>query len=215
MLVIAKSAPGPALGHEVPRVLLGIGRPRVLLRERGHPDAEIADRPDQADQIRRVAKALRMGEPVGVRVTRRVTAQGEHVVHPDRGVRADHLPELGHRVVHRGQVPDRGERGLLGDPARHPDRPVPGRSAGAVGHRDEGRPQRLELPDRQPQLLFLGLRLGRHELERERLAPGREQVADQRGGGRWRGWLAARCASRPRFAAGAAGSAACSQRSRC
>ena len=171
---------GPALGHEVAHVRLGVGRARVLLRERGHPDAEVAGRPDQPDQLRRVAQPVGVRNPVGVRVAGRVTAQREHVAHAHRRIGPDHLPELGHRVVHRGEVADRGQRGLLGDPAGDPDRPVPGRPAGPVGHRDEGGPQRLELPDRPPELGFLGLGLGRHELERERLAAGREQVADQR-----------------------------------
>ena len=64
----------------------------MLLREGGHPDAEVAGRPDQADQLGCVGEAVRVRDPVAVRVAGRVTAQGEHVAHPDRGVGPDHLP---------------------------------------------------------------------------------------------------------------------------
>ena len=47
------------------------------------------------------------------------------------------------------------------------ERPVAGGAAGAVGHRDERRPQRLQLADRAPEHLLAGLVLGREELEGE------------------------------------------------
>ena len=60
-------------------------------------------------------------------------------------------------------------------------RAVAGRAARAVRHRDEGRVERLEIEEG---LLERGLglvRLGREELERERAAPGGEQLADGQG----------------------------------
>ena len=54
-------------------------------------------------------------------------------------------------------------------------------AAGAVGHRDERRPQRLELADRAPQHLLAGLVLGREELEGEGPPALPQQVADARG----------------------------------
>ena len=173
--------PGPALADEVLDVGVQVGRARVLLREGSDADAEVTGRPDEPDQVVGVRQALRVRRPLRVRVARRVPAQGQHVPHADRRVGADDVPELGDRMVHRGEVPHWGERGLLGDPPSHPDRAVPGRAARTVGDRDERRPQRLELPDRPPKLLLLGVALRRHELEREGLTAGRDQVPD--GGG--------------------------------
>ncbi len=80
------------------------------------------------------------------------------------------MPELGDGVIDRGEVPDRRERRLRRDPAGDPHGAVPGRAARTVGNRDEGGPQRLKPPDREPQLLLIGICLRRHELERERPA---------------------------------------------
>ena len=81
-------------------------------------------------------------------------------------------------VAHAGEVCHRQHRGLAGDPFGDRDGAVARRTAGAVGHRDERRPQRLELADRAPQHLLAGLVLGREELERERPAALPKQVAD-------------------------------------
>ena len=146
--------------------------------ERAHAHAEITRGPDQPDQVLRVFQALRMPDPLGVGVARGVTAQRQHVAHADGRVRADHAPQFGHGVVHRREVPHRGERRLRGDPAGHPDGPVPGRTARPVGDRDERGMQRLQLPDRPPQPPLGVLGLGRHELERVRLTARGQQVTD-------------------------------------
>ena len=88
------------------------------------------------------------------------------------------MPQLGDRVVHGGEVAERRECGLLGDPAGDPHRAVPARPAGAVGDRHERRGERLELADREPEFALVLLGFGRHELEGEGLGPGRQQVAD-------------------------------------
>ena len=54
---------GPALADEVLGVGLDVGRARVLVRERGHPDAEVARLADQPDQILGVAHALAGAAP--------------------------------------------------------------------------------------------------------------------------------------------------------
>jgi hypothetical protein len=84
-------------------------------------------------------------------------------------------------VVDRRQVSQRRERGVGGDPLGHGERAVAGGAAGAVGHRDEVRPEALELADRLPELALTGLGLGREELEGEQRLTAREHVADRRG----------------------------------
>ena len=66
--------------------------------------------------------------------------------------------------------------GLQGRLLQHPQHgavgAVAGRAAGAIGHRDEGRVQRLQPADRLPQALLGLRRLGRRELEGDARARG-------------------------------------------
>ena len=111
----------------------------MLVRERGHPDAEVAGLADQPDQVLGVEHALGVRHPLAHRVAGRVAAHGEDVAHAGAGQPADDVAQLGDRVVDRGQVGHRQQRRLGGDPLGHRDRGVPGRAAGAVGDRDERR----------------------------------------------------------------------------
>jgi hypothetical protein len=70
-----------------------------------------------------------------------------------------------------GEVGQRRQRRVGGDPLGHRDRAVAGRAAGAVRHRDEVGAQRLELADRRPQLALALVGLGREELEGEQREP--------------------------------------------
>ena len=115
-------------------------RPRVALGERAPTPTQ--NSPD--DLISRTSSAA-YSQALGVRLPLPAGSPGgsprraSRLRTPDRRVRADDVPQLGHRVADRGQVPDQRQRGLRGDPAGDPDRAVPGRAAGAVGDRHEGR----------------------------------------------------------------------------
>ena len=77
------------------------------------------------------------------------------------------MTQFGHRVADRSQVGHRKQGGFRRDAFGDPDGPVTARSAGAVGHRDEGRTQRLQPPDGEPQRGLLRIVPGREELDRE------------------------------------------------
>ena len=51
-----------------------------------HPDREVAEGADEADEVGRVVKPVGMGDPLPTGVARRVTAQGEDVADPCRGI---------------------------------------------------------------------------------------------------------------------------------
>ncbi len=169
---------GPDLGHQESGVRFNIDRARVLVRVGGDPDREIAQRAGQLHQVAGVFQALRMRDPFAVRITRRVSAQGQDVAHPDGCVRADHLSQFAHRVADGGQMRDRHQGGLLGDPLGHPDRPLAMRTAGPVGDRHERRPQRFQPADGTPQHVLVRVVPRRHELDGEMWTGRGETVAD-------------------------------------
>ena len=82
--MIAKSAPARHLRDEALDVAVEVGRARVLLRERRHADAEVAERLDEPDELLGVLQALGVLDPLGLRVARRVAAQRQHVAHAGR-----------------------------------------------------------------------------------------------------------------------------------
>ena len=108
-----------------------------------------------------------MRHPFPERVAGRVAAHREDVRDAGRGVGPDHLPQLAHRVRHRGEVGHRDERGVGGDAGRGPDRPVPAGAPRAIGDGDECGVERLEPSDGAPQLGLTDLVLRREELHRE------------------------------------------------
>src|SRR5215472_6933601 len=108
-----------------------------------------------------------MRAPLRRRISWRVSAQRQHVPNADPGIRADHVPKLGDRVIDGGQVADRGEGGFLGDSAGYSHGAISGRAACPVRDGHEGRAQGLELANSLPEPLFLLLRLWWHELKRE------------------------------------------------
>ena len=182
----------------------------MLLREGGHPDAVVAVGLHQPDQVLGVVQTLRVCVPLAQRVAaRRVAAQRQHVADPGAGQPADHVPQLGDRVVDRGQVRHRQQGGVGGDPLGDLHDPVAVAAAGAVGDRDERRLQRLQLPDRLPELPLALVGLRREELEREGRAALGKPVAN---GGRHAGSLAAArgpAPSPPHPPSSPAGPAAC------
>src|SRR5262245_36464848 len=125
----------------------------------GDSYAEFTGFPDQADKLLSISKPARMRHPLPVRIAGRVAAKSQDITDTNGRIGADHVPQLRDGVTDSGQVTDRRQRGLRGDLAGDPDRPVPRRAPGAVGDRHERRPQRLELPDREPELLLIGVGL--------------------------------------------------------
>ena len=128
--------PGPALGHEDLDVPVDVGRPRVQLGERGHPDAEVAHRAGSARPARSRSQALGVAHPRPAGPPGRVAAERQRCA-PGRGGRADHVPQLGHAW----STPVRCASGVivvsLRRSARSPHGALAGRPAGAVGHRHE------------------------------------------------------------------------------
>ena len=160
--------PGVGLGDQHVGVRVPRARSRVALGERRHTDPEVAARARQLDQLDRVGEPAVGRRPLRPRSVAGVAAQQHHVLDALGGVRVEDPLELLAGVADTGQVRHRGQRGLPGDPAGDADRLVAGAAAGAVGHRDEGGPVRLERADRRPELLLARLVAGREELEGER-----------------------------------------------
>ena len=136
------------------------------------PDAEVAERLDQRGPARRrSADALGVLLPLAPRVAGRVAAQRQHVAHARRRRTAPMTCRSSAREWPTQvrwptgvRVVSVAIRSVIADGA------VAGRAAGAVGDRDEGRPQRLELAQRLPELPLALVGLGREELEGERPA---------------------------------------------
>ncbi len=105
--------------------------------------------------------------PGRARTAGRVAAQRQHVADAGVAELAQDRGQLVAGVPDAGQVGHREQRGLLRDPPGDRDRAVAGGAAGAVGHRHERRPQRLELADRAPEHRLAVVVLGREELEGE------------------------------------------------
>ena len=74
----------------------------------------------------RTATPSRVRDPLPHRVARRVAPHGEHVADAGRGEPPDDVAQLGDRVVHRGQVGHRQQRGVGRDPLGRPPRCCPG-----------------------------------------------------------------------------------------
>src|SRR4249920_1701166 len=151
----------------------------MALGVRGDADAEVAELPQQPDQLIRVPQTLRVWGPLDC-IPGRVTAQRQNVAYASVRVRPDDTAQLSARRPDAGQMANRGERGVLGDPAGDADRSVSSGAAGAVRDRNECRMQRLEPPDRRPQLALALVRPGWEELEGVRPAATCEQVANGR-----------------------------------
>ena len=180
--VIAYSAPASALRTRTSASKSRLGALGVLVGERGHADGEgrraTAPAPPARRRGRRppgAAPTAGPGRPAGRRAGRGRCGC------PTADRRPDHAAQLGHGVTDAGQVRQRRQRRLARDPLGHPDGPVAGRAAGAVGHRDEGRVHLLDPPDRLPQHRFAGVVPRREELEADaRQRPG-ERSGDRPG----------------------------------
>ena len=127
----------------------------------GHDDGEAADLPRQAHQLDGVLELAT--RRIGIR--RRIAAQRHQVLHADGAVLLEDVDQLGAAVRHADQVRHglEGGRGLhLRDEVVGP---LPRLGATAIGDRDEGGPEGLELAKGRRQRGGLRIRLRREELE--------------------------------------------------
>ena len=110
---------------------------------------------------------------------RRVAAQGEQVLHPQRADLPEQLADLLARGAHAGQVGHRGQAMLRLDALDDPERLVARAAAGTVGDRAVIRARLQQRGQRLLQQIAVPLlRLGREELER--ISPGAHRHASPR-----------------------------------
>jgi hypothetical protein len=111
----------------------------------------------------------------------RIAAQRHDVADADLVIAADDIVDLAARRADAGQMRGRQQAGFVEDAGDGGMGALAGRSAGAIGHRDEIGRQRRETLDGVPQAALHLLGLGREELKGDR---GRLQrtVSVRRGG---------------------------------
>ena len=196
--LVSRSTVGGA-GHRASSRRAGCAQRRQCVPEcchllgRADRDAQPAVRPDLADQHAAVEQALPDGVPVGVPPEQHEVRVALGHLEPQPGQPAGRRVALGPQVVDPGEqlvgVPQRGERGGLGDGAEvvrqphHPDRvadlrrrrEVPEPGAGErerLAHRprhDEVAQRRQQLERaRRPGAAELGVRLVDHDQRRRR-----------------------------------------------
>ena len=168
---------GVDLGLQVAEVGLEVGRLRVDLGEAGASDREV---PAAGDELGEVGGASQpaLGLDEVVLTARWVPAQREDVLDPRVGDPVERRPEPLGGLADAAQVRHRFEAELVLQALRDLDRPIAGRAAGAVGHRDEVGPQLLQRSRRLEQLLGRLLGLRREELDRENRRFGLDDLVD-------------------------------------
>ena len=139
-----------------------------------------AVRPDEGDELLGVLEGVPGTVVIGHR-PRRIAAQGQDVLDARIGIAVEDGRELLARVADARQVRDGRQPGLALDPHDQVVSPLARRAAGAVGHRHERGPERLELGDRLEEIVGGPVGLGREELEAEGRGPGLEDVLDMHG----------------------------------
>ena len=97
-----------------------------------------------------------------------IAAQRHDVADADLVIAGDDLVDLAARGADAGQMRGRQQRGLAEDAGDGGMGALAGRSAGAIGHRDEIRRERRQPVDGLPQVLLHLLGLRREELEGDR-----------------------------------------------
>ena len=155
------------LAHQDAGVVVEIGSTVMALGERGDTDVELAEFADEVDEFFGVGDALGMLDPLTERISRRITAQRKDIGDALVGVRTDQRAQFGDRMVHRGQVGHRHQRGLGRQLTRDPHGAITCAAARPVRQRDERGIEPLEDTDRAPQAcLALGV-FGWEELDGE------------------------------------------------
>ncbi len=171
---MAKSAPARHFAHEVLESVSQSGDRGCSSGKAATPTQKSPDALSSRTRSSAYSTPSGWRDPLRLRVAGRVAAQGEDVAHAGVGVLADDLAQLGDRVVDRGEVPDRRQRGLAGDLLGHAPRcgrastrrrrRSPRRRSGRSASSWRSTAQSLRSPSS---------RLGREELEGVRASPTR------------------------------------------
>ena len=160
-----------------PRIHLGLQHIEVMRRRRAFgmalgiaadDDVETAFRRDCGGQFGRIGVTVRtrnIGAADAVSA-RRIAAQGHDVAHPGVAIALDDRVDLLAAGLDTGQVGRRRQGRFRQDPLHRPVRALAGRTAGAIGDRDELGRQRGQTGHGLPQIGLGLVGLGRKELER-------------------------------------------------
>ena len=138
----------------------------VLLGIAGDRHLERCNRLDAPGEIGGVHVAAGRRLIARADAVRRIAAQGHDVAHAEIPIVADDLVDLAFRRRDAGEMRRWLQRRLAQDAGNSGVSALAGRAAGAISDRDIFRAERFEPPDRAPQRLVHGCRLGREELER-------------------------------------------------
>src|ERR1700687_6165653 len=170
------------LGFEDIDVGIEVAAFRMLLGVGGDGNLDVRMLPlDTGHEIRRMAIAVRMRGVGCADAARRIAAQCDDMADADIVIAADDIVDLAARRADAGQMRGRQKVGLSEDAGDGGMGALPGRSAGAIGDRDEIGRERRETLDGLPQAALHLLRLRREELERDRRGF-RRAVSIRRGG---------------------------------
>ena len=156
---------------------------RMFLRIGRHRHLDVGQPLDAAHEIGAVLIATRMRRVSLADAADRVAAQRHDVAHAGRVIAADHVVDLVARRADAGEMRGRRQFGFGEDTLHRRVGALARRAAGAIGDRDEVRPQRREALDRFPERILHLVRLRWEELERDAdadaaVAAGAHEISD-------------------------------------
>ena len=135
---MARVAPASTLACEHVDVGVEVGAFGVFFRIGGDRDLDVGIAPlDAGDEFGRSLVAVGMRGIGGADAAGRIAAQRHDVADADLVIAADDVVDLAARGSDAGQMRRRDEVGLGEDAGDGGMGALPGRSAGAIGHRDE------------------------------------------------------------------------------
>ena len=164
--VMARVAPASTLALSISISASKSAAFRMLLRIGGDRDLDIGmTLLDAGHEFGRSLVAIGMRGVGGADAARRIAAQRHDMADADIVIAADDLIDLAARGTDAGQMRGRGQAGLGQDAGDGGMGALAGRSAGAIGHRDEVGRQRRQPVDGVPQAALHLLGFGRKELK--------------------------------------------------
>ena len=168
---MARVAPASTLACEHVDVGLEVGALRMLLRIGRHRDLDVGIALlDAGDQFGRGLVAVGMRRIGGADPGGGIAAQRHDMADADVVILRHHVVDLAARGADAGQMRGRDQAGLVQDAGDGGMGALAGRTAGAIGHRDEIRRQRRQPVDGVPQALLHLLGLRREKLKGDRQA---------------------------------------------